>query len=264
MANIKKLAVRTENAMVARDILSKMRQDSDEPVRAYSARLKGQARVCQFTARCQCSNGPNHDACVGVDYSDIVVREQVILGCADHEIKLDCLIEKGTSASLEEVMAFVESKESGKLSLQQLNGDPLQLLRSVRFENSRGECSSSKLHPHPCLLRRALTAARSAIVAAETSVPTTAQHTAKSARNAESVATMLPYADSSQRPAHAMGNGGRTRHEKGERHSSSRFQSLCSVANAQTIDNEIICNFNKILTTFNKIAIQGTPPMAVD
>ena len=34
LANIKKLAVRTENAMVARDILSKMRQDRDEPVRA--------------------------------------------------------------------------------------------------------------------------------------------------------------------------------------------------------------------------------------
>ena len=41
LANIKKLAVRTENAMVARDILSNMRQDRDEPVRAYSARLKG-------------------------------------------------------------------------------------------------------------------------------------------------------------------------------------------------------------------------------
>ena len=77
LANIKKLAVRTENAMVARDILSKMRQDREEPVRAYSARLKGQARVCQFTARCQCSNCPNHDACVGVDYSDTMVRDQV-------------------------------------------------------------------------------------------------------------------------------------------------------------------------------------------
>ena len=121
LANINKLAVHTENAMVARDILSKMRQDRYEPVRAYSARLKGKARVCQFTARCQCSNYHNHDACVGVDYSDIVVRDQVILGCADHEIKLDCLIAKGPSASLEEVIAFVESTESGKLSLQQLN-----------------------------------------------------------------------------------------------------------------------------------------------
>ena len=38
LANIKKLAVRTENAMVAHDILSQMRQDRDEPVRAYDLR----------------------------------------------------------------------------------------------------------------------------------------------------------------------------------------------------------------------------------
>ncbi|MEG7522484.1 MAG: hypothetical protein M3H12_05215, partial [Chromatiales bacterium] len=57
-----------------------------------------------------------------MDYSDIVVRDQIILGCADHDIKLDCLIEKGPTTSLEEVMAFVEGKESGKLSLQQLTG----------------------------------------------------------------------------------------------------------------------------------------------
>ena len=49
---INKLAVRTENAMVARDVLSTTRQDRDEPVRAYSARLKGQARVCQFVVNC--------------------------------------------------------------------------------------------------------------------------------------------------------------------------------------------------------------------
>ena len=125
--------------MVARDILSNMRQDRDEPVGAYSARLKRQARVCQFTARCQWSSCPNHDACVEVDYSDIVVRDRVILGCADHDIKLDCLFEKGLSASLEEVMAFVESNESGKLSLQQLNGgsdaaDPVSSFRRQQRE----------------------------------------------------------------------------------------------------------------------------------
>ena len=107
--------------MVARDVLSKMRQDRDEPVRVYSARLKGQARVCQFVIKCQCPSCPNHDACVGADYSDIVVRDQVILGCADHDIKLDCLIEKGPSTPLKEVEAFVEGKESGKISLQQLS-----------------------------------------------------------------------------------------------------------------------------------------------
>ena len=90
----------------------------------------------------------------------------------------------------------------------------MQLLRSVRFVNNTGECSSSKLHPHPCLLRRTLIAARSAMVAAETSAPTTAQHTAKPAPNAASMAILLPYAESSQRPAHATGNGSRACHRK--------------------------------------------------
>ena len=201
--------------MVARDILSKMRQDRDEPVRAYSARLKGQARVCQFTARCQCSSCPNHDACVGVDYSDIVVRDQVILGCADHEIKLDCLIEKGTSASLEEVTAFVESKESGKLSLQQLNGGSVAAAPVSSFRKQQRGMFKQQTPPTPLLTPTCTHCGQVGHGAAETSVPTTAQHTAKSARNAESVATMLPYADRSQRPAHATGNGARICHRKG-------------------------------------------------
>ena len=82
------------------------------------------------------------------------------------------------------------------------------------------------------------------MVAAETSAPTTAQHTARSARNAASVAILLPYADSSQRPAQATGNGARTcMSPKRENATAAVFQSLCRVAKAQPVDdNEIICN----------------------
>ena len=52
MAAIKKLAVREENAMVARVQLSNMRQDRDEPVRGFGACLQGQANVCKFTIPC--------------------------------------------------------------------------------------------------------------------------------------------------------------------------------------------------------------------
>ena len=57
-----------------------------------------------------------------MDYSDIVVRDKGYFGLHRPRYKTRLLIEKGPNASLEEVMAFVESKESGKLSLQQLNG----------------------------------------------------------------------------------------------------------------------------------------------
>ncbi|CAG2216563.1 unnamed protein product [Mytilus edulis] len=48
LAAIKKLAVREENTMVARVTLHNMRQDRDEPVRSFCARLRGQAGVCKF------------------------------------------------------------------------------------------------------------------------------------------------------------------------------------------------------------------------
>ena len=46
--NIKTLAIRQENVMVARMQLQQMRQDRDEAARSFAARIKGQAGVCQF------------------------------------------------------------------------------------------------------------------------------------------------------------------------------------------------------------------------
>ena len=45
---IQKLAVRQENTMVARVTLSNMKQDPDEPVRRYAAKLMGQAGTCKY------------------------------------------------------------------------------------------------------------------------------------------------------------------------------------------------------------------------
>ena len=238
LANIKKLAVHTENTTVAGDILSKMRQES-----VYIARLKGQAGVCQFTARCQCSNFPNHDACVVVDYSHIVVRDQVILGCADHDIKLDCLIEKGPNASLGEIMTFVESKESGELSLQQLNGESDAAAPVSPFRKQQRGIFKQQTPPTPLLTPTCTHCDQVGHGSSRGSAPTTAQHTAKPARNAASMAILLPYADSSQRPSHATGNGARACHRKRRTLQLSSSQSLCSVENAHPIDdNEIICN----------------------
>ena len=51
---IRTLAVRAENIMVARVQLQHLRQNRREPVRAYCARLRGQASVCQFVKKCGC------------------------------------------------------------------------------------------------------------------------------------------------------------------------------------------------------------------
>ena len=81
---IKKLAIRVENVMVARVTLHEMHQDRDEPVRLFSARLKGQANICKVSVECP-------DCRKNVDYTDHIVHDCIIRGISDDDIQLDVL-----------------------------------------------------------------------------------------------------------------------------------------------------------------------------
>ncbi|GFN97949.1 hypothetical protein PoB_002445500 [Plakobranchus ocellatus] len=89
-----------------------MRQDRDEPIRAFAARLRGQAGVCKFSIKCPCGTY--------VDYSDVMVRDVLIKGLSDEEIRLDILGESKQDMTLEEALRNVEAKESGKRSATRL------------------------------------------------------------------------------------------------------------------------------------------------
>ena len=104
---MRSLAVREENTMVARVTLQNMRQDRDEPIRAYGARLRGQANVCRFMTKCS-----NCDA--DVDYTETILRDVLSRGLSDPEIQLDLLGDKNQDMTLEQVVRFVEAKEAGK------------------------------------------------------------------------------------------------------------------------------------------------------
>ena len=90
-----------------------MRQDRDETIRSFGARLRGQAGVCKFLISC-----PGCDT--EVNYTENVLRDVVTRGLADEEIQLDLLGERNQDMSLEEVLQFVEAKESGKRSAGRL------------------------------------------------------------------------------------------------------------------------------------------------
>ena len=112
LAAMKKLAVRQENPMVARVVLHDMRQDRDEAVRSFGARIRGQAGVCQFSVDCpQCQTS--------VDYTECILRDVLAHGLADADIQLDLLGD--SNQNMEEVFKFVESKESGKRSALRLH-----------------------------------------------------------------------------------------------------------------------------------------------
>ena len=114
LSNIKSLAVRAENVLVARDELHSARQDRDEPVRTFCARLKGIAGTCRYSVQCSCPTPTT------IDYSNVMVRDALVRGVYDPEIKLSLLSEKDETTSLDETVRYIEAREGGKLSAQRL------------------------------------------------------------------------------------------------------------------------------------------------
>uniref|UniRef100_A0A0L8HIR9 Reverse transcriptase RNase H-like domain-containing protein n=1 Tax=Octopus bimaculoides TaxID=37653 RepID=A0A0L8HIR9_OCTBM len=93
------LAVCQENVIVAYVQLQQMCQDQDEPIRVFAACLQGQSGVCHAM----------------IDYSDIIVRDALVHGLGD-EICLEILGDSKQDMTLEEVLRYIEAKESGKCS----------------------------------------------------------------------------------------------------------------------------------------------------
>ena len=139
LAAIKKLAVREENTMVARVTLHEMKQDRDEPIRAFGARIQGQANVCKYLLDCSsCGNE--------VNYKDQILRDVLTRGISDPDIQLDLLSSKNQEMTLEEVFRFVEAKEAGKrsasriLASQEANSASSQYRRNKQ-QNKTETCS---------------------------------------------------------------------------------------------------------------------------
>ena len=99
--------------MVARVTLHNMKQDRGEPIRAYGARLRGQAGVCKFVQKCI-------DCDAVVDYTEAMLRDVLCRGMEDPEIQLDLLGDKNQDMTLEQMLKFIEAKEAGKRSATRL------------------------------------------------------------------------------------------------------------------------------------------------
>ena len=110
--------MRKESLIVARVKLQHIRQDRDEPVRAFTARLRGQAGVFSCSIKC-----PSDTCRSSVDYSDIMIRDALVRGLNDEEILLDIMGESRQELSLEDTLSYVEAKESGKRSASRLVWD---------------------------------------------------------------------------------------------------------------------------------------------
>ncbi|XP_068678617.1 uncharacterized protein [Montipora foliosa] len=110
LAAMRSLAVIPVATGVLRTELLQLRQERDEPFRAFTARVRGKAETCAFSTQCEC--GKN------IDYTDHVIRDVLLNGISDPDIRLEVL---GTKTVLQtpvnDVIALVENKEMARNAL---------------------------------------------------------------------------------------------------------------------------------------------------
>ena len=91
--------------MVERYMLRLMTQASNETTRAFVARLRDQAKECQFVKVCGGGCTDN------TDYTDDQIKDTLIVGLNDYYIKLKLLGQTNRHMSLEECIEFIEAEE---------------------------------------------------------------------------------------------------------------------------------------------------------
>ena len=130
LAEIKRLAVKTESTIISRVNMRRMTQDHQEDIRHFAARLRGQASLCEYLIACPtCENK--------ISYADAEIGDQLCAGIADPEIQkevLGLMIEK--HPELEEILAYIKAKEGGKRSQSAL-GTSVGVARISDYKKER-------------------------------------------------------------------------------------------------------------------------------
>ena len=142
LAAMRSLAVIPIATGVLRTELLQLKQERDEPFRAFTARARGKAETCEFMAECECGKG--------VSYTDHAIRDVLLNGIYDPDIRREVL---GTQDILKtpinDVIALVENKEMAQNAL------PLSTLSAVSTFRHQKNTPTSTGTPNPSHTDRA-------------------------------------------------------------------------------------------------------------
>jgi hypothetical protein len=113
LKEIEVLAVVRQSNNVNTLAMISAKQERDEPVRQFTARLRGLAAVCDLSVTCTCG--------FKVSEVDKWVRMSLIGGLNDEDTKQEVL-SKVDEMPLDMTIIFVEARETGKTALKILGG----------------------------------------------------------------------------------------------------------------------------------------------
>ena len=111
---IKNMAVKSESVIVAQVNLVRSRQNAEEPIRSYYARLKGQAVICDYTVTKQIE-GHDHT----ISYTEPMLKQIIASNMADPEIQVELLSHLNsttTPMTADNMVTFIEARENSKRS----------------------------------------------------------------------------------------------------------------------------------------------------
>ena len=109
---IKKLAVIPTAICVRRSEVLQLKQEYKEGVRSWYAKIKGKADTCRYTK--SCPNGCNGE----VDYTSEVIKDVLIAGLADQDIRKEVLGWYNLdSSAVAQTVTFIEQKEMARNAL---------------------------------------------------------------------------------------------------------------------------------------------------
>ena len=112
MSAMKKLAIKCQNQLVNIVEFLSLQQDTEEPVSMFVSRLRGQAKVCQFSVQC-----PKDQCRSEVSYMDKMVSHQLVRGLVDSAVQERVLAEAATKQmDLKQIQEFVQAQESGAIA----------------------------------------------------------------------------------------------------------------------------------------------------
>ena len=145
IATMKALAVIAVAVGVLCAELLELCQKRDEPFRSFATRVRGKAEMCGFVAQHLCNCGLTNS----VDYTENIIRDVLVAGLYDTEIRCDMLgIEGLIDKPTNEVIALVEKKE---MACDANVGSASTSAISSRWEGHLSSPSKNSISPLPDL-----------------------------------------------------------------------------------------------------------------
>ena len=138
LAEIKKYAVHEENTLISRNILRGMVQNHSEDIKHFAARVKGQADICNYTVK---FTAPECNT--DISYAESEIKDQICKGLADQDIQQEVMSQKDQNMSLDNLISFISSKESGKRSYSALSKETT-LSKISPYQKNKNTISNQK------------------------------------------------------------------------------------------------------------------------